>query len=91
MSDTKITFDSTRAPSPAPCGCVLHEATAVLLCPLHAAAPDLLAACEGLGAMPEGYCFCYGHRRDPLKPEHEHTGECREARAAIAKAKGVEQ
>ena len=40
-------------------------------------------ALGALGAMPEGYCFCFGNRRDPLKPEHEHTGECRDARAAL--------
>jgi len=55
---------------------------------LIAAAPDLLEALQGLGAMPGGYCFCFNSIRDSLKPDHEHTGECRAARAAIAKVEG---
>jgi len=54
---------------------------------LIAAAPDLLGAIEGLGAMPEGYCFCSEHRiGDDSKV---HQPECRDLRAAIAKARGV--
>jgi hypothetical protein len=55
---------------------------------LIAAAPELIEALEALGALPEGYCFCYGGKRDANKPESEHFGECREARAAIRKARG---
>lgn len=51
---------------------------------LFAAASELLEALTALGVMPEGYCFCH-QNRDPLKVEKEHTGECRDARAAIAK------
>lgn len=40
-------------------------------------------ALAGLGSMPDGYCFC-PENRDPQKPEMEHTGECREARKALA-------
>jgi len=49
----------------------------------------LLEALEALGVMPDGYCFCYGSRRDPTKPEEEHTGECREAREAISSTQAV--
>lgn len=49
-------------------------------------AEELLLALQAVGAMPEGCCFCYGHGRDAKKPEEEHVGECREARAAIKKA-----
>ena len=57
---------------------------------LIAAAPDLLEALQGLGAMPEGYCFCFGgnRKRNAARPDHQHTGKCRAARAAIAKATG---
>ena len=51
---------------------------------LIAAAPDLLTALQALGARPVGYCFC----RTPEQAERGHTGECREACAAIAKATG---
>ena len=55
---------------------------------MFAAAPDLLESIQGLGSMPTGYCFCFNGPRDPEKPEQEHTGECRDLRAAIAKAEG---
>ena len=45
---------------------------------------DLLAALEGLGAKPDGYCFCLNQ----TQVDAGHTGECREACAAILKAKG---
>ena len=54
--------------------------------PLMSAAPDLLEALTGLATLQEGYCVCFGSVRDALKLEHEHTGECRAARAAIKKA-----
>ncbi len=48
------------------------------------AAPDLLDALKALGATGEpGFCFC----RDQKQMDNGHTGECREACAAIAKAK----
>lgn len=50
------------------------------------AVPELLVSLQALGVMPEGYCFCFGNNRDALKPDAEHTGECLDARAAIAKA-----
>jgi hypothetical protein len=55
---------------------------------LIAAAPDLLDALTGIGVLPEGYCFCRPNQRDATRPDHDHTGECRAARAAIAKAEG---
>ncbi len=52
---------------------------------LIAAAPDLLAALQGLGTHPEfGYCFCL----NKAQQDAGHAGECREASAAIAKAEG---
>ena len=64
------------------------------------AAPDMLDAFEALGVQPyvvgldgqceHGYCFCLPEQgRDPGKPKDHHTGECRDARAAIRKARGV--
>jgi hypothetical protein len=55
---------------------------------LYAAAPALVEALEGLGGMPDGFCVCFGHTRDPSKPEDQHTGECQQARAALRAAKG---
>lgn len=55
---------------------------------LIAAAPDLVSALQALGVLPDGYCFCFNSSRDASRPEHEHTGECRAARAALAKARG---
>lgn len=52
---------------------------------LIASAPDLYGALGALGAMPSGYCFC-SRNRDPDKDTHEP--ECRDARAALAKAIG---
>ena len=52
---------------------------------LEADKAELMEALTALGVMPDGYCFCH-QNRDPLKTEKEHTGECRDARAAIAKA-----
>lgn len=42
---------------------------------------DVLAA---LGVFPDGYCWC-SINPDPHKPEEEHQGECREARAVMRK------
>ena len=53
----------------------LHEAAA-----LEKAAIFLNA----IGGMPDGFCVCFNSIRDPLKPEFEHTGECRNARAFLA-------
>lgn len=52
---------------------------------LVAAAPNMLEALCALGVIGGGYCFCSADR-DPDKTEHEP--ECRDARAAIAKATG---
>ena len=60
-------------------GTALANATLIM------AAPELLEALTALGVMPDGYCFC-NQNRDPLKAEKEHTGECQDARATIAKA-----
>lgn len=49
---------------------------------LREAAPWLLAALHGLGAKPEDYCFCTNAEQVTAG----HTGECREACAAIEKA-----
>ena len=46
---------------------------------------ETVEALEAIGFLPEGYCFCYNRTRDALRPEVEHTGECREARAVIRK------
>lgn len=46
---------------------------------------NLNDALVALGSMPDGYCWCFGHHRDPLKPLSEHTGECCAAKAALAK------
>jgi hypothetical protein len=52
---------------------------------LIAAAPELLEALQALGGHPEhGYCYCLNQEQI----QNGHTGECREARAAIAKAEG---
>lgn len=53
---------------------------------LIAAAPDLLKCAMGLGAMPEGYCFCSSSRIGDDSKVHEP--ECRDLRTAIAKATG---
>lgn len=53
---------------------------------LLAASWDLRAALQALGAKPDGYCFC--HSQEQIAAGH--TGECRDARAALAKAKGGE-
>lgn len=50
---------------------------------LIAAAPDLADALGALGVIGAGYCFC-SENRDPEKSEHQP--ECRDARAALAKA-----
>ena len=50
------------------------------------AAPGMKRALEGLGAMPGGFCFCFGHERSAQK--ETHTGECNEARTALSVARG---
>jgi hypothetical protein len=47
----------------------------------------LREAAEAVGCLPDGYCFCFGHTRDARKPEAEHTGECRQLRAALDAAR----
>ena len=54
------------------------------------AAPALRAALEALGAMPEGYCFCFHNDRDPRKSiadGRRHTGECLHALRALEEAR----
>ena len=71
------------------CGDMSDEELEANACAI-AALPDLIAAIEGLGVLPEGYCFCFGHGRDATKTDREHTGECRALRSALLKAKGGE-
>lgn len=55
---------------------------------LMAAAPDLVLALHALGVHPEyGYCFC----RTQEQQQAGHTGECRQARAALLKAGVMEE
>ena len=50
---------------------------------------EMLAALEALGVYPWGYCYCPAHMGDmENKQDDAHCGECRDARNAIAKAKG---
>ena len=42
---------------------------------------DLVAALVALGAKPDGYCFCINQEQI----EAGHTGECKDARQALAK------
>ena len=44
----------------------------------------LREALQAIGEMPDGYCIC--SIRDPLKPEDQHTGECRDARRALTQS-----
>ena len=46
------------------------------------AAEGLSMAAQGLGAMPEGYCFCSAHRIGDDSKTHEP--ECADLRAALA-------
>lgn len=90
MSDTEqtvqILFDGTADDAAAECGCRLCRAgardnlpvTSVLLCPLHASAADLFAACEGL---------VFEAEQSP-GPPHSHL-RLQAARDAIAKAQKV--
>lgn len=59
-------------------------------CDCDAARDNLATALEAIGGMPDGFCACFGGVRDPQKPEHEHTGECREARVALASVWKIE-
>ena len=48
----------------------------------------LRQALEALGVRPEpGYCFCFSREQ----AEEGHTGECREARQALAATAGEEE
>ena len=52
-----------------------------------AASPQLLDALTAICVMPWGYCCCPPRMGDMEgKPDSAHCGECRDARAAIAKA-----
>ena len=62
-----------------------HRATARVM----AASQDALEALEAVAIMPWGYCVCPPRMGDMEgKPDDAHCGECRQVRAAIAKAKG---
>ena len=51
-----------------------------------AAARDMEKALDGLGAIEGGgHCFCYETWRDPRRKNH--SGRCRQGRAALAKAR----
>ena len=89
MSDTQWTYDENA-------GRVLdaHGISLALYVTKHsgqrmAAAPDMLAALMGAATMPWGYCICPPQMGDMEgKPDESHCGECRDVRAAIAKATG---
>lgn len=50
---------------------------------------EVLDALEAIGVLPEGYCFCFGqaYKRDANRPDHAHTGECRDAREVIKRCR----
>lgn len=52
-------------------------------CDCGALRDELQSALEAIGGMPDGFCACFNSVRDPGKPDDQHTGECREARAAL--------
>ena len=85
----RLNSQGIDAPNPA--------AAAKLVCAaeLRAALPaveaerkELVEALEAIGGMPDGFCVCFNSFRDPLKPNSTHTGECRQARAVLARVKG---
>ena len=49
---------------------------------------ELVKSIQALGTMPDGYCFCFGHERNPNKPDHLHTGECWDLRSALKAVQG---
>jgi hypothetical protein len=51
---------------------------------------ELLEALQAIGALPDGYCFCPEGRGggEVNNFGNAHTGECEDARNAIAKAEG---
>ena len=65
-------------------GCAVFDWPLADECDCGAARDALQEALEALGVMPDGYCFCFGSERDPRKPDHEHTGECRVARSVLS-------
>ncbi|KKN81095.1 hypothetical protein LCGC14_0323140 [marine sediment metagenome] len=80
MSDTSLKWIQGDEPAvPAKCGCELRG-LAVVLCPLHAAAPDLLAACEDADIWFDQNMACETSASFQ-RLRHKFT-------AAIAKAKG---
>ena len=76
-------------PVVAACGCVNHFSGQVTHCALHRAAPDLLAAMQGLNHMGGdergGWCVCAWH--DGSAPDEQHSTACADGRAAIRKAR----
>jgi hypothetical protein len=64
----------------------LHDTNAAL----QAENRELLEALQALGTYPGGYCFC-PEGRDAGEVNafgNAHTGECEDARKALAKAEG---
>lgn len=67
------------------CGCVVNKKNNMITyCKVHNVAHELLDVLKSLGTKPVGYCFCH-----EVKNYRGHTGECQEARDAIAKAHGT--
>lgn len=53
---------------------------------LRSLAPELYSALQAIGALPDGYCFCFSGPRLRSGTGDDHTWECRDARAVLAKA-----
>lgn len=63
---------------------IVSEAHGDAMLAERARAERLASALSAIGVIGGGYCFCYNSTRDPERAEHLHTGECRDARAALA-------
>lgn len=85
VTDQKVWFDADGVRHGETPNMVI-ECNCVADTHLIAAAPDLLVALQALGVVGDGYCYC-SHERNPERADHEP--ECRDARAAIARATGV--